>query len=424
MSFGPRRNIVVPCISIGGMLLLSFVAGAAALHFNTPISFYLRDAFVGGEAWVAQRNELANAPIDKRALPATGIDLPDKTFDGFTLYTVGDKATLVNMNGAAVHQWEAPFRKAWPRPTHVRAPVEDEKIYLFACHLFPNGDLLAVYHGTGDTPYGYGLAKLDKNSNVIWTYSANVHHGVDVGEDGTIYVLTHELAQTMPEGLEYLQAPALVDQLVLLSPDGKERKKVPILEVLRDSAYAALIPSYRSDMERGWDVFHANAVEVLKPEMAVHFPMFQAGQVLISVRELDAVIMVDPETRSVVWAARGPWRMQHDPHFLTNGRLLIFDNRGSARASRVLEYDPQTQACPWSYPDDNGASFRTNMQGRSQRLPNGNTLVVNSFDGVLMEVTPARELVWTCLCHNHVPWAQRFSPGQLTFLPGDHRPRP
>jgi hypothetical protein len=126
----------------------------------------------------------------------------------------------------------------------------------------------------------------------------------------------------------------------------------------------------------------------------------------------------------VVWAARGPWRGQHDPHFLDNGRLLIFDNRGSIWESRVLEYDPRSQACPWSYASEGSPSFISAIQGRSQRLPNGNTLIVNSRDGVLLEVTHEKELVWSCDCHAHVPWARRYGPDQLSFLKGTCDARP
>jgi hypothetical protein len=104
--------------------------------------------------------------------------------------------------------------------------------------------------------------------------------------------------------------------------------------------------------------------------------------------------------------------------------LLIFDNRGSAWESRVLEYDPQTQACPWSYASESSPSFLTLIQGRCQRLANGNTFIVNPKDGVLLEVTADKELVWSCSCHAHVPFARRYAPDQLTFLKGTHNARP
>src|SRR5207237_5000097 len=132
--------------------------------------------------------------------------------------------------------------------------------------------------------------------------------------------------------------------------------------------------------------------------LALRFPQFKAGQVLVSLRNLNLVAVLDPATGAVVWAARGPWRAQHDARFLDNGHLLIFDNLGSPRGSRVLEYDPQTQAFPWSYPGETGTPFLSRIRGMCQRLPNDNTLIVNSDGGEVFEVTPQREVVWSCSC--------------------------
>jgi hypothetical protein len=90
----------------------------------------------------------------------------------------------------------------------------------------------------------------------------------------------------------------------------------------------------------------------------------------------------------------------------------------------VLEYDPTTQACPWSYSDEASPAFTTPIQGRCQRLPNGNTLIVNSAQGELLEVTPEKDLVWSCSCGARVPWARRYRADQLTFLEGGSCARP
>jgi hypothetical protein len=407
-------------------MFLSYVLGAAVIRFKLPTSEFLDEAFTGAEAWRERNEDLADGPAGAGGPSLPRVDEPGATFDGYTLYTtdVGARATLLNMRGEEVHRWEAPFKKVWPRPPHVRRSTQSPKVYIFGCHLYPNGDLLAVYHGKGDTPYGYGLVKLDRDSRVIWAYAANAHHSVNVGEDGVIYVLTQELARQMPQGLEHLPTPALVDFVVMLSPEGKELRKVSLLEAFRDTPYAPLLPSADTRNRQDWDVLHANCVEVLPRRLAAAHPRFKAGQVLVSLREVDALAVLDMERGAVVWAARGPWRRQHDPHFLDNGRLLVFDNSGSARESRVLEYDPQTQGCPWSSSGGGGPSFRTAIQGRSQRLPNGNTLIVDSKDGNLLEVTHDRRLVWSWSCKAHVPFARRYAPEGLTFLKGAQRARP
>ena len=446
-QLAPRRSRLVPWLSALGLASLCFLLGAAVMFFEWPPSGFLGRAFLGSRAW-NERRQMASSPDEAPApAPVVEVDEPGKTFDGFTLYTCnadpvsGTQAYLINMRREPVHKWAAPFSRVWPDPPHLRVQVPDSMVYVFGCHLYPNGDLLVVFHGLEQLANGYGLAKLDKDSNVLWKYAARCHHDVDVGEDGTVYAIAHENVNVMPPGLEHLPTPSLVDYLVMLSPEGKElRKPIPILEALRDSPYSALLssigkPAKRQsapglnvrqflDTLRSQDVLHTNSVKVLTRELAPKFPGFKAGQVLISMRNLDAVAVLDPDTGSVVWAARGPWLSQHDAQFLDNGRMLIFDNLGSPQTSRVLEYDPRTQAFPWAYPAGDGAPFFTRERGMCQRLPNGNTLIVNSEGGQILEVSPGHELVWSCSVNRYLSTGRRYAAGELQFLKGDQRARP
>jgi hypothetical protein len=61
----------------------------------------------------------------------------------------------------------------------------------------------------------------------------------------------------------------------------------------------------------------------------------------------------------------------------------------------------------------------------SQRLPNGNTLVVNSVGGEALEVTPDREVVWSLSTGGvTLNRARRYAPERLEFLKGGPRARP
>lgn len=426
--------------------------------FQLPSSEFLQQAFMGGQAW-HERGKLVATPF----VPPEGdgqegvtVDRPSQTYDGFTLFTTteGSRATLLDMRGKMVHQWELPFSRAWPRPPHVEIPLRDEQLHWFRCHLFPNGDLLAVYQAENDTPSGYGLVKLDKDSRLLWKYAGRVHHDLDVDEKGTIYTLAQRLKREAPAGLDYLPTPYVADSLVVLSPDGQEVASVPIDEALRDSAYSLLlstsvgertVPRDRArftssfeallEPEKG-DLLHANSVKVLSPARAGKFPLFQAGQVLVSLRTLNAVAVLDIGKRSVVWAALGPWRIQHDAEFLDNGHLLLFDNHGWGKGCRVIEYDPLTQALPWVYSDADASAFHAGFRGMKQRLPNGNTLIVDPDSRRLFEVTRDKELVWEEFCPlppaapnqkagpRAVTGARRYGAEELTFLKGVARARP
>jgi hypothetical protein len=426
----PRARRLSPWLAVLGLVSLSYLLGAAVMFFRLPSSDFLDRAFTGARAWNERREAIARISDESPVSAGRAkIDKPDRTFDGFTLCSFASlsapssRAVLLNMAGEEVHRWAAPFSRVWPRPEHLRRPVHDALVCFFGCHLYPNGDLLVVFHGLENSATnGYGLAKLDKDSNVVWKYDGTVHHDVDVGEDGRVYAVESRVIDKPPAGLESLPTPAAVDYLLVLSPEGKRvREPIPILEALRDSPYAPVLasvarPELHGTAERAADVMHTNSVQVLTRALAPKFPAFRAGQVLVSLREPHALAVLDPLTGSAIWAATGPWRRQHDAQFLDNGRLLLFDNLGPPRGSRVLEYDPQTQAFPWSYSGENGGLFLSTERGMCQRLPNGNTLVVNSQGCELWEVTREKEVVWSRSFGTFICTARRYGPDRLPFL--------
>jgi hypothetical protein len=442
------RKALASFLSLLGLISLSYVLGAAAVFFDLPSSSFLRRAFVGGVALYERKEDSPSS--EEQLLPATvgRIDKSDKTCDGFTLCLYGgdSRARLINMRGEVVHEWHVPFSQLWPAPPHLKGRIDDAAVYFNDGHIYPNGDLLAVVEGPinlQNPSTGYGLVKLDKDSRVLWKYAEKCHHDVDVAEDGTIYALVNEIVEQVPSGLAYIPTPCMVDYVDIISPEGERKKRIPLLEAFYNSAYAALFgklerargsqtatssggrTAFYVDDVRRRDVLHTNAVKVLSRKLAPKFPLFKAGQILVSARHLDAIALLDPDSENVVWAAHGPWRAQHDPSFLDNGHLLLFDNLLSQRGSRVLEYDPQTQAFPWSYPGERGMPFLSEIRGMCQRLPGGNTLIVNSEGGEVIEVTPDQETVWSCsFGHTVLYRARRYIPEQLPFLGRDKHARP
>ena len=70
------------------------------------------------------------------------------------------------MDGRPVHIWGPLFSAVWD-PSAVRRLQPDTHVYVEKTVLYPNGDLLAVYVAVGDTPWGYGLVKMDKDLRVL-----------------------------------------------------------------------------------------------------------------------------------------------------------------------------------------------------------------------------------------------------------------
>jgi hypothetical protein len=457
---------LIAALSVLGIIGLAYLYGAAVMFFQLPSFVFLHGAFEGARAWHERGQstipELSwnEAEIAKKAW--LRVDQAEKTSDGFTLYvmTDGARATLIDMRGTEVHRWELPFSRAWSHPPHIDNPLADDLIYWFHCHLYPNGGLLAIYHADGDTPYGYGLVKVDKDSKLLWAYPGRVHHDVDVGEDGTIYTLVHQIVREPPVGLEFLPTPYLTDSLIVLSPEGRELQNIPVLEAFANSPYALDLTMIRrgvlgyglkgtlganASAQRGMtvstplptnDVLHTNSVKVLSQARAAKFPLFKPGQVLLSVRNLSTIAVLDRQTRSVAWAAQGPWQIQHDAEFLDNGHLLLYDNFGVPKQTRILELDPLTHALLWAYCNEDSTPFSAEFRGMKQRLSNGNTFIVDPDQRRVFEVTPNKKVVWEFYCPlppastgqrpkaHAINCARRYGADELTFLKGVARARP
>src|SRR5689334_13365481 len=97
----------------------------------------------------------------------------------------------------------------------------------------------------------------------------------------------------------------------------------------------------------------------------------------------------------------GPFVGQHDPDFLPNGHILVYDNRrgGADQAlgpSRLLEIDPATRGIVWSYQGSDRERFYSEGRGKVQLLPNGDLLAIEPDGGRAFEVargSPDR-IVW------------------------------
>jgi hypothetical protein len=316
---------------------------------------------------------------------------PKRSSPGPILYTSGHaaEARLIDTHGVLLNRWTHSPKAIWP--ALARNDNAERLEYFRWVHAYDNGNLLVIYEG-------YGIALLDLDSNVVWARANGAHHAAEVQLNGNIFVLTRSL-QIVPE--ISASDPVLGDFVVELDEDGTELRRVSVIRaLLRAEDGLRLIRPDKRLPERGigtfqtGDVLHTNAIRILTRDYPVD-PVFRLGSALLSSAHLSAVFLMDLQAERVVWFHKADYLVQHEPTLVEEDHLLLFDNNTRERGSRALEIDLGSGAEVWQYPKPGEtASFFSYCCGSAARLDNGNTLVVNTGQGRILEVAENGDVVW------------------------------
>lgn len=281
--------------------------------------------------------------------------------------------TLLDEEGVPVHVWPVRYERLVPDG------VRPQNTMLHGMEVFADGSLVVAFDG------GDALARIDACGEPMWVRRGAYHHSVAKGEDGALWTW-RELAMEKidPETGETLHSLDLMTQVAAAGDPVHGQHGVFSIR-----AYAE-----REGRVYDNDPLHPNDVEPLSSAMAAAFPMFEAGDLLISLREINLVAVIDPEDGILRWAKHGPWHKQHDPDFQADGTITLFDNATGSGASRILRVDPATNAVSTVYQGDEASPFYSFQRGKHQMLPGGGVLVAEAEHGRIFETAADGSLVW------------------------------
>lgn len=298
---------------------------------------------------------------------------------GPVLYTSGHaaEALMIDDGGSVLHRWghafaDLPGEEEPPHPT--QEPWRRVRV-------LEDGGLLALHDGVG-------LARLDRDSNLLWWHRGGEHHDLWVAPDASIWTLTRQPARLPELGPE----PVLEDFLTHLSPGGEVLGQVSLLRALLASPHAHLIE--RVDPSERGDPLHANSLAPVGEALAARLQGVDADAFLLSLRNPSALVVLQPRTERLQAALIGPFVRQHDARPTAEGTVLLFDNMGREGWSRALEWDPAAEAIAWSWEGQEGAPLLSVFCGAAQRLPGGTTLVTESTAGRAYEVDREGRVLW------------------------------
>jgi hypothetical protein len=362
----------------------------------------------------------AEANIEK-----TGVTLHDPALScaGNNLYNYDGfpGVYLVGMDGEVLRSWTM--------------DAED----LHYVEMCPDGGLLGIDNQKK-------LIRIEPEGSVGWELTGHFHHDVCVSDDGIIYALINKTEQLGQFGIK---EPVLVPYVNVISPKGKTLRGISIAATMSNAGIKPDAAKTRMMVEQwktvaglrsvldsivrhikkhgigrkffarlarrmispemalftisggqgppGVDIFHANTLEVIERDVfSDGRQIFNKGDLLVCFRNLDIIAVIDPVTERIKWTwGPGEIRMPHHPSLLKNGNILIFDNGAAERRySRVIEVEPGTGKVVWKYMSDPPEEFYSRIRGSAQRLPNGNTLIMESSAARAFEVTKDGRVVW------------------------------
>lgn len=187
------------------------------------------------------------------------------------------------------------------------------------------------------------------------------------------------------------------------------------------------------------DIFHINSIAYVGNNIySSKYKEFDKDNVIVSSRNLNNVFIINKASGDVVWSLypdfknydnNSPIIGQHHADvipkgFPGSGNILLLDNGRNSYPeinslvyknnaienqidvyqrdySRILEINPITLSTVWDFSastfgciKERYSEFYSPAEGSVQRLPNGNTLVVESAFGRILEITNTKEVVW------------------------------
>ena len=216
---------------------------------------------------------------------------------------------------------------------------------------YPNGDLLVAFHFRHGFPYGGGVARIAPDGQPRWYRQDFSHHWPTIGEGDIALVpglrvgrerpVTYALGSHRPD-MTCPPERLFDDYVTLIDGQGQLLEAISVLDALAASPYSGVLERVRDSC----DPTHLNFAHRLGPD-AGGAPDLQPGDIVISLRGLDAFALLDRDDYRLKRFVRGSFFAQHSVRHLTRAQFLLFDNWGTdgrQGPSRLVRVDLATGA--------------------------------------------------------------------------------
>lgn len=389
-------------------LAAAFAYGAIAYRSDLPPIPQLASAADTVGALLAP----GAAPQDPRALRHAApleTHLPGTLQPGLVLVAgdIGGRRNairVIDRSGRVIQEWPPAWTETRPADQgdvpEGRPPAEGGVLH--GLDILPDASIVANLEH-------FRTFRMDACGSIGWMHANVGHQSVHYAEDGTLWITAETV---LANGRHDHAAPLHSWTLRNLDLDGTLLREIPVIDLLVENDLGGLL--FRTGLvtdpaAASSDMLHLNDVDSFPEGRGSAY--FAPGDLLVSLHNINTVLVFDPDTRRVKFVSTGTAMRQHDPDFLGGDRISIFGNRtdgdtpeAAPAASRIVEIDVATGArrlvldgrgqnsADGTGPGDE--PFYSRIPSVHQRLSNGNILVVSGGEGRVLEFTPAGRLAW------------------------------
>lgn len=331
---------------------------------------------------------------------------------------------LINKKtGQVVYEWHPTYKDIY---SDKRFPLDEEDAQsvfnMVFTHplLLPDGSVIFIASGGR-------LVKIDKHSKIIWQNKHYFHHSINLDADGNLWIPSKIYPSEYkvfpiksPADKTFWSMKADLDEeaIVQVNPEGNIIKEISVPKLLLDSGLKALLINSWS-IRTSDDPTHINDIQpVLKDRYFA-----KKGDVLISLRSLNLILIYRPSEDKVIWYKTGPWIAQHDVDVLNDDEISVLNN------DRPLEpYDKKIMSTVMIYNFKTGQTYEPYnkaieasgyyvwAEGLHRILPNGNVFIEENVKGRILELSKD-SVEWEYVNRydsthlGHISWS-RFVPAE------------
>jgi hypothetical protein len=394
---------------LASTLVVSFAFGVACGMYRIFPYGVLKEAYGTAvdlhDHWDSYRGRAPTRWLRPATRAGAGVTIakPEHYEDGWTFISSlfnGDVGLrLIGPDGRTLHSWRARYLDLWSPAERamLRSPLYNWDVGIMGAVLLPDASVIFTFNNGG-------LVKLDKCGNVLWKHPYLTHHSIFQSEDGTFWIPGAKplIPLGQPTHLDPLVAPLIEETILQVDSQGILLREISVPKLMLENGLESILLAngVTATVNLTDDYTHLNKVAVLQSADAAAFPLFKAGDVLVSLRNLNLIFVFDPATQKIKWYQVGPWLRQHDPRFTHDGRISVYDNHTDNAdgrrfgGSRIVSIDPSTREAKVVYAGSAASPFYSDKEGQHVYLDNGDLLISESMAGRIFEVDRDGEIVW------------------------------